>query len=91
MNCIVPGLLSRGAAGRMWPKRLTPPAASFNATDITGVPWGKDFKLTDHTGHLRSLKDFRGKVVAMFFGYTHCPDVCPTTLSEFAMALKADG
>jgi len=68
-----------------------PPTASFNATDISGVPWGKDFKLTDHTGHARRLNDFRGKAVAMFFGYTHCPDVCPTTLSEFAMALKLMG
>ncbi|MGA7948843.1 MAG: SCO family protein [Thiobacillaceae bacterium] len=68
-----------------------PPAALFNATDISGVPWGKDFKLTDHTGRGRRLNDFRGKVVALFFGYTHCPDVCPTTLSAFAMALKLMG
>ncbi len=68
-----------------------PPAVLFNATDISGVPWGKDFKLTDHTGHGRRLNDFRGKVVALFFGYTHCPDVCPTTLSTFAMALKSMG
>ncbi|HYP66678.1 MAG TPA: SCO family protein [Thiobacillaceae bacterium] len=73
-------------------QNATPPEKhSFNATDITGVPWGKDFSLTDQTGHARSLKDFRGKVVAMFFGYTHCPDVCPTTLSEFALALKLMG
>jgi protein SCO1/2 len=67
------------------------PPSTFTATDITGVPWGKDFALTDHTGRARTLKDFRGKVVALFFGYTHCPDVCPTTLSEFAMALKQMG
>ncbi len=67
------------------------PGASFNATDISGVPWGRDFKLTDHAGRTRSLKDFHGKVVAIFFGYTHCPDVCPTTLSDFAMALKTMG
>jgi len=71
-------------------ERKSPPA-TFNATDISGAPWGKDFALTDHTGHARTLKDFRGKVVALFFGYTHCPDVCPTTLAEFAMALRQMG
>jgi protein SCO1 len=68
---------------------VAPP--SFHATDITGVPWGKDFALTDPSGHVDTLKDFRGKVVAVFFGYTHCPDVCPTTLSEFALALRQLG
>jgi protein SCO1 len=72
-------------------KSTPPPESSFNATDITGAPWGKDFALTDHNGVARSLKDFRGKAVALFFGYTHCPDVCPTTLSEFAMALRQMG
>ncbi|MGB5082623.1 MAG: SCO family protein [Burkholderiales bacterium] len=55
---------------------------SFRNTDITGADYGKDFTLTDHTGRSRSLADFRGKVVAMFFGYTRCPDACPTTLAE---------
>jgi protein SCO1/2 len=55
---------------------------SFKNTDITGADYGKDFKLTDHTGRTRSLVDFRGKVVVMFFGYTRCPDACPTTLAE---------
>ena len=55
---------------------------SFNNTDITGADYGKDFSLTDHTGKGRTLADFRGKVVVMFFGYTRCPDVCPTTLAE---------
>jgi protein SCO1 len=55
---------------------------SFRNTDITGADYGKDFTLTDHTGKTRSLGDFRGKVVVMFFGYTRCPDVCPTTLAE---------
>lgn len=71
-----------------------PPEPAFLATDITGAPWGRDFRLTDHTGRVRTLADFRGKVVAMFFGYTHCPDVCPTTMSDFAMAIRelgADG
>ena len=55
---------------------------SFKNADITGVEYGKDFALTDHAGKARTLADFRGKVVVMFFGYTHCPDVCPTTLAE---------
>ena len=59
---------------------------SFNNTDITGAEYGKDFTLTDHTGKMRTLTDFRGKVVVMFFGYTRCPDVCPTTLAELKVA-----
>ncbi len=55
---------------------------SFKNTDITGADYGKDFALTDHTGKTRTLADFRGKAVVMFFGYTRCPDVCPTTLAE---------
>jgi protein SCO1/2 len=64
---------------------------AFHATDITGAEFGKDFQLTDFNGHPRTLSDFRGKVVVIFFGYTHCPDVCPTTLSELAAAVKRLG
>ncbi|MBN8763035.1 MAG: SCO family protein [Thiobacillus sp. 63-78] len=60
----------------------------FQATDISGAGFARDFRLTDHNGRIRTLADFKGKVVAIFFGYTHCPDVCPTTLSDFAAALK---
>ena len=63
----------------------------FNGVDITGSDLGPDFRLTDHNGKERSLADFRGKVVTMFFGYTHCPDVCPTTLSDMAQAVKLLG
>jgi protein SCO1/2 len=73
------------------PAQVPPSEPRFLAADITGVPWGHDFKLTDHTGRQRTLADFRGKVVALFFGYTHCPDVCPTTLSDFAMAIRELG
>ncbi|HEX4857624.1 MAG TPA: SCO family protein, partial [Usitatibacteraceae bacterium] len=65
----------------------------FHGTDVTGIPgYGSDFKLTDHAGTRRSMADFRGKVVVLFFGYTQCPDVCPTTLSEMrkAMGLLGD-
>ena len=66
-----------------------PPA--FQATDITGAAFARDFRLTDHNGQVRTLADFKGKVVAIFFGYTHCPDVCPTTLSDFSAALQLLG
>jgi protein SCO1/2 len=54
----------------------------FNNMDISGVPYAAGFTLTDQDGKRRSLADFRGKVVSVFFGYTQCPDVCPTTLAE---------
>ncbi|MCD2515373.1 SCO family protein [Massilia sp. G4R7] len=60
--------------------RNTPP--SFHGNDVTGASIGKDFRLTDPDGKERTLADFRGKVVAVFFGYTQCPDVCPTALSR---------
>ena len=63
----------------------------FEYTDITGVAIGSDFRLTDHNGHQRSLSDFRGKVIAIFFGFTHCPDVCPTALAELAQTVKQLG
>ena len=68
-----------------------PAHRKFQATDITGANFGRDFHLTDHTGKPRSLADFKGKVVAVFFGYTFCPDVCPTTLAELSGALKQLG
>ena len=64
---------------------------SFRNTDITGADYGRDFTLVDHTGKTRSLADFRGKVVVMFFGYTRCPDVCPTTLTELKVAKEQLG
>jgi protein SCO1 len=55
--------------------------ASFKSTDITGAPYGKDFSMTDHLGKPRTLADFKGKVTVMFFGFTFCPDICPSTLA----------
>jgi protein SCO1/2 len=66
----------------------------FHAVDITGADYAKDFALPDADGRLRTLKDFAGRAVVVFFGYTQCPDVCPTTLAEVAQAkqlLGADG
>lgn len=66
-------------------------APKFKLTDITGVNFGNELALTDHHGKPRTLVDFRGKVVAIFFGFTHCPDVCPTTLAELALVAKELG
>ena len=67
------------------------PKTVFANTDITGLDYGKDFSLTDHNGKPRTIADFRGKLVFVFFGYTHCPDICPTTLSDMAGIMKALG
>lgn len=58
-----------------------PPAPRFKSTDVTGASFGRELALTDHAGIPRTLSDFRGKVVVVFFGFLHCPDVCPTTLA----------
>jgi protein SCO1/2 len=63
----------------------------FVSADLSMVDWGKDFSLTDHNGQARRLADFRGKAVVLFFGYTQCPDVCPTTLSTMREAMKLLG
>ncbi len=57
---------------------------SFASVDVTGANYAKDFELTDHNGQVRHLTDFKGKVVVMFFGFTQCPDVCPTSMAELA-------
>ncbi|NIM42838.1 MAG: redoxin domain-containing protein [Hydrogenophaga sp.] len=61
---------------------LPQPSREFKSVDITGADYARDFSLPDHTGRLRKLQEFRGRVVAVFFGFTQCPDVCPTTLTE---------
>ncbi|MGH8631551.1 MAG: SCO family protein [Burkholderiales bacterium] len=65
--------------------------SAFRSTDVSGAPFGRDFQLVDHNGKTRRLADFRGKVVVVFFGFTHCPDVCPTTLAELAAAKRRLG
>ncbi len=67
---------------------------SFNAVDITGADYAKDFSLADANGRTRTMADFKGKVVVLFFGYAQCPDVCPTTMTEMAQVkqqLGSDG
>ena len=64
---------------------------SFNAVDLTGADYAKDFKLADADGKVRTLADFKGKVVVLFFGYAQCPDVCPTTMTEMAQVKQQLG
>ena len=71
-----------------------PAKPTFKAIDITGADYARGFALPDANGRQRTLADFKGKVVVVFFGYTQCPDVCPTTMAELAevkRALGADG
>ena len=63
----------------------------FANSDITGADYGRDFQLTDHTGAPRRLADYRGKVVTLFFGYTQCPDVCPTNLATMSEVMRLLG
>jgi protein SCO1/2 len=60
------------------------PKPAFKGVDITGADYAKELNLTDQNGQVRKLKDFSGKLVVVFFGYTQCPDVCPTTMQELA-------
>jgi protein SCO1/2 len=71
--------------------KLASKPAAFQNTDLTGLDYAKGFSLTDHTGKPRTLADFRGKLVVLFFGYTQCPDVCPTTMAEMAAVMKELG
>ena len=68
-----------------------PPPVVFHGRDITPEHWEGAFTLADVDGKPRSLAEFRGKVVLLSFGYTHCPDVCPTTLAKFAEARRLLG
>ena len=70
------------------------PKAAFKGVDITGADYAKELNLPDQNGQVRKIKDFSGKLVVVFFGYTQCPDVCPTTMQELAEVkrlLGADG
>jgi protein SCO1 len=67
------------------------PAHHFNAVDLTGASYAQQFSLPDFDGKVRTLADFKGKVTAVFFGYTQCPDACPTTMAELAGIEKTLG
>ncbi len=66
-------------------------APSFRGVDITGAEYARSLSLPDQNGQPRTLADFKGKVTVIFFGYTQCPDVCPTTMAELAQVKKALG
>jgi protein SCO1/2 len=88
--------LARGALALLLVATLAlsacgPSEPQFRSADVTGTTYGRDFALTDHHGKAVTLADYRGKAVVLFFGYTHCPDVCPTTLSELAAAMEKLG
>lgn len=68
-----------------------PQGPSFRSTDITGAEFGRALALTGQDGKPRTLEDFRGRLVVLFFGYTHCPDICPTTLADMAGVMKSLG
>ena len=91
MNKLLSTGLLLGVLGVLAGCDTTAKVAAFKSTDITGAEFGKEFHLTDHNGKDRGLADFKGKVVVLFFGYTHCPDVCPTTLAELALVMKQLG
>ncbi|MDR2240695.1 MAG: SCO family protein [Zoogloeaceae bacterium] len=69
----------------------TDPKPQFISTDLSEAGFARDFALTDHNGQPRTLADFRGKAVVIFFGYTQCPDVCPTTMTGMAEAMRQLG
>ena len=73
------------------PTASGPAPLAFNGVDITGAEYARSLNLPDAQGQARSLADFKGKVLVVFFGYTQCPDVCPTTLLELAQVKKALG
>ncbi len=68
-----------------------PSEPAFRSIDVTGADYGRGFKLTDHNGQPRTLADYKGKLVTLFFGFTHGPDVCPTSLSTMKQALTLLG
>jgi protein SCO1 len=89
---IASGALVAVAGG--WLAACSEKKAQFASIDITGADYAKNFSLADHNGETRTLQDFKGKVVVLFFGYTQCPDVCPTSMAELAEVKKqlgADG
>ena len=92
LKLIAVGALSISAAGIL--SACSEKKTEFRGVDITGAEYARDIPLTDHNGQARHIKDFAGKVVVVFFGFTQCPDVCPTSMQEMAEVKKmlgADG
>jgi protein SCO1 len=80
--------MTAALAGGCGERERTP---RFELVDVTGAPFGRTFELTDHQGQRRALEDFRGRIVVIFFGFVHCPDVCPMTLQELALVARELG
>ena len=89
LKVIAGGALLTGAAGII--SACSQDKPQFKNIDITGADYAKGFQLADQNGQVRTMKDFQGKVVVMFFGYTQCPDVCPTTMADLAGVKKTLG
>ena len=93
LSLLPAALLTAGAVGSMGLAGCQP-KPQFQSIDLTDAKYARGFELPDAEGKVRSLQDFRGKLVVVFFGYTQCPDVCPTALSQLAEVrrqLGADG
>ncbi|MCC6473182.1 MAG: SCO family protein [Burkholderiales bacterium] len=92
-NGVVRGFVLTGflAAFALLLPACSPAGPKFNGIDVTGASFGRDFRLTDPDGRERTLSEFRGRYVMLFFGYIHCPDVCPTSLARAAEVRKALG
>jgi protein SCO1 len=91
---VLPWLVGAGAlvAGAVFAvSALRSHEVKFDAVDVTGADWGRNFQLRGHDGKPRSLADFRGKVVALYFGYTSCPDMCPTEMAKLGDAVRLLG
>jgi len=84
----IAALLAVSACDRLPGSAATP---AFRGLDITGAPYARSLNLTDQHGQARSLADFRGQVVMLFFGFVQCPDVCPTALARAAEVMHALG
>jgi len=94
MTALLSRRASMLAAAALMLGACSPDKPQFRSIDITGADYARDFKLADHNGQPRTLADFRGKVVVIFFGFAQCPDVCPTAMAELAeikRLLGADG
>jgi protein SCO1/2 len=83
-------LAAAGALALSGCERAAPPH-HFNAFDMTGATYAQGFALPDFDGKARTLADFKGKLTIVFFGYTQCPDACPTTMAQLAGILKTLG
>lgn len=91
IKSIAGAALLTGAASLLSACGKDEPKPQFVSIDLTGADYAKDFSLPDQNGKTRSIKDFAGKVVVVFFGYTQCPDVCPTSMAELAQIKKTLG